>query len=232
MKLEGGVLAMIAGYVDALGFIALSGVFTAHVTGNFILIGAALGGAGNGILLKLSTLPAFVAGVLLAAALAHLTRAGGTARTSSMLYLVQALGLVAFAAAGIAATPLAELSSLSALLCAMLGALAMGMQNAHDRVVGRRGVPNTVMTGNVTQAVLDLASIVRGGAAPRERMRARQRLAETVLALLCFALGAVAGALLFGWASFWALALPGAALAVLAGLARGEGARSAGGAGG
>ena len=34
-------LASIAGYVDTLGFVALFGLFTAHVTGNFILIGSA-----------------------------------------------------------------------------------------------------------------------------------------------------------------------------------------------
>ena len=36
------VLSFIAGYVDTAVFIGLFGLFTAHVTGNFVLIGSEL----------------------------------------------------------------------------------------------------------------------------------------------------------------------------------------------
>jgi uncharacterized membrane protein YoaK (UPF0700 family) len=36
------LLAFNAGYVDTFGFLSLHGLFTAHVTGNFVTIGAAL----------------------------------------------------------------------------------------------------------------------------------------------------------------------------------------------
>jgi uncharacterized membrane protein YoaK (UPF0700 family) len=45
MKSEDSVLAAIAGYVDMLSFVALFGLFTAHVTGNFVLIGAEAAGS-------------------------------------------------------------------------------------------------------------------------------------------------------------------------------------------
>ena len=41
-RMQGISLGFLAGYVDTLGFVALFGLFTAHVTGNFVLIGAAL----------------------------------------------------------------------------------------------------------------------------------------------------------------------------------------------
>ena len=50
MKSEDSVLAAIAGYVDTLSFVALFGLFTAHVTGNFVLIGAGAAGFGQGVL--------------------------------------------------------------------------------------------------------------------------------------------------------------------------------------
>ncbi|MDC6134667.1 DUF1275 family protein, partial [Burkholderia gladioli] len=47
LRSENVLLAFVAGYVDTLGFVALSGLFVAHVTGNFILIGSGLAGAGR-----------------------------------------------------------------------------------------------------------------------------------------------------------------------------------------
>lgn len=43
------LLSLNAGYVDTAGFLALQGLFTAHVTGNFVTLGAtvALGTSGG-----------------------------------------------------------------------------------------------------------------------------------------------------------------------------------------
>ena len=47
-------LAFVAGFADTLGFILLGGLFVAHVTGNFILIGAALPTSSVGVLVKIA----------------------------------------------------------------------------------------------------------------------------------------------------------------------------------
>src|SRR6201985_3255486 len=53
------LLSLTAGYVDTAGFLALQGLFTAHVTGNFVTIGAALVFGTSGIVAKLLALPVF-----------------------------------------------------------------------------------------------------------------------------------------------------------------------------
>src|ERR1700686_4441862 len=53
------VLSFNGGYVDTAGYLALQGLFTAHVTGNFVTIGAALVFGTSGVLAKLLALPVF-----------------------------------------------------------------------------------------------------------------------------------------------------------------------------
>ena len=53
----GPLLAFVAGFVDTLGFVALFGLFTAHVTGNFVLIGSELAHPSHGVLIKLLGAP-------------------------------------------------------------------------------------------------------------------------------------------------------------------------------
>lgn len=58
--LKTAALSFIAGFVDTVGFIALFGLFTAHVTGNFVMLGAGIAGESAGALAKLLALPAFI----------------------------------------------------------------------------------------------------------------------------------------------------------------------------
>jgi len=99
-------LASIAGYVDTLGFVALFGLFTAHVTGNFILIGSGLAGAGSGLLIKWLAFPAFVAGIVLARVLDNQLLARGHGVRACALYVLQAALLTGFMAAGVLAAPI------------------------------------------------------------------------------------------------------------------------------
>ena len=63
-RLQGACMSFVAGYVDTLGFIALFGLFTAHITGNFILLAASLAdGQQTPRPLKLWAFPAFILGV-------------------------------------------------------------------------------------------------------------------------------------------------------------------------
>jgi uncharacterized membrane protein YoaK (UPF0700 family) len=50
------LLSFNGGYVDGAGYLALQGLFTAHVTGNFVTLGAALVFGTAGVLTKLLAL--------------------------------------------------------------------------------------------------------------------------------------------------------------------------------
>ncbi|MGN4112791.1 YoaK family protein [Burkholderia gladioli] len=217
---ENVLLAFVAGYVDTLGFVALSGLFVAHVTGNFILIGSGLTGAGSGVLAKLLVFPAFVAGIAAARLLAGITREAPPGHHAAALYGLQCVLLGAFLLAGLAAMPMAGTEAPAAVACGLLGAAAMGVQNAHARLATRAIAANTVMTGNVTQAVLDLLELLAPTGAPDERAAVRRRLAQVMPPVLAFALGAALGALGWRMAGFAALLVPLAMLGVLAIAAR------------
>ena len=216
MKHEDTLLAFIAGYVDTLGFVALFGLFTAHVTGNFVLIGAELTGSGQGIVLKLLAFPAFIAGVALSSIVVRVVRVHALGNPSRALFLVQALLLTGFLVAGLYATPVNDAEAISVAVCGMLGAMAMGGQNAHSKLVAHAGVPNTVMTGNVTQAVLDVLDLMLIGPDTAGRVAIRARLVRTLPTIVAFGIGATLGALGYVWISFWALLLPLGLLLVLA----------------
>ena len=212
-------LSFAAGFVDTATFIALFGLFTAHVTGNFVLIGAELvASSTEGVLAKLLALPAFIAAVAAARLIALALERRGIAPLRWLLTLEAAL-LAAFCAAGVAGSPFASADGLSAILTGMLGVLAMGIQNAVARLSLSHLAQTTVMTGNVTQAVIDTVDLLRG--ALPEGSPARGRLGRMMPAIAAFAAGAVAGAFGVAVLSFWCLLLP---VALLAALAASEGA--------
>lgn len=209
-------LATIGGYVDTLGFVALFGMFTAHVTGNFVLLGADLVSQGQGVLLKLLAFPAFLVGVALSAVAIKYLPAAQSKHAARVLYLLQAFLLTAFLCIGQYAKPVSDPSAWAVLICGMVGACAMGVQNAHAKLIVRAGVPNTVMTGNVTQTVIDAIDLAGTAKDPAARVLQLKRFYRTLATVVGFALGAAAGALLYKGFAFWALALPIAALLAFA----------------
>lgn len=202
-------MAFVAGFVDTLGFVALFGLFTAHVTGNFVLIGASLaGGSTAGLLAKLLALPIFIVAAAIATLVIRSREQHGRS-AARIIIALQIILLAAFAALGIAATPITDPAALLPLLAALVGVAAMAVQNAASRLVFARAAPSTVMTGNVTQLVIDMVDVLRGNARARGGLR---RFGPPVLA---FALGAAGGAAGYLWVGFAALALPVIVLAAV-----------------
>jgi uncharacterized membrane protein YoaK (UPF0700 family) len=196
------LLAFTAGFVDTCGFIALFGLFTAHVTGNFVLIGAVAAGQGHGLLAKLLALPVFIAVV----ALAHFAAGRGGPGSARTLLLTQAALLALCIAFGTIAAPIQSPDVPLAVLTGMTAVAAMAVQNAASRGVFANLAPTTVMTGNVTQLTIDLVDLFTGVITDRAATVVRIR--KTWPAVVVFTAGSAAGAFAFTAVGFSGLAVP------------------------
>ena len=207
-RLQGVGMGFLAGYVDTLGFIALFGLFTAHVTGNFVLIAAALADpAQTPSPLKLLAFPAFILGV----AAARLLVAGCERRGTSAVkpvYLLQLVLLTGFMVCGMLGEPVARHIGPFAFAAGLLGAAAMGAHSAASKLLLTNLAPTSMMTGNVTQLVIDTVDRLRGAADAATKARC----AKFFWPVLAFALGCAAAAFAFRAFGFVALAVPVAIL--------------------
>jgi uncharacterized membrane protein YoaK (UPF0700 family) len=211
---QGIAMSFLAGYVDTVGFVALFGLFTAHVTGNFVLIGSELANPSHGVLMKFMAFPAFIAAVALTRMIVIWLERSGK-RTSPYVLALQLVFLLGFMGVGQSIAPVTDVATSAALLAGMLGAAAMGVQNAGSRLIWQQLTPTTVMTGNVTQLVIDLVDVMRGTA----DVGVRQRCVKFFWPVVAFGAGAIGGAFAYRYASFLALLVPAA---ILLGLIRAE----------
>jgi uncharacterized membrane protein YoaK (UPF0700 family) len=203
-RLQGVAMSFLAGYVDTLGFAALFGLFTAHVTGNFILLAVGLAAPAHlSSPLKLLAFPAFIVGVAAARLLIVACERRGK-RAVKPAYLLQAVLLLGFMVCGMLAEPLGTSATGPAIAAGMLGATAMGAHSAAGKLLLTHLAPTSMMTGNVTQLVIDLVDRLRGTADAASRARC----VKSLLLIAAFALGCGAAAFAYAAVGFAALGAP------------------------
>lgn len=206
--------SLTAGYADTSGFLALKGLFTAHVTGNFVTLGSSLVLGTRGALAKSLALPMFCLVVLLVRLLAFRLKARGRPVVRSLLRL-QALLLIAGAVLAVWLGPFEDADGWPALVVGMTLVAAMAVQNATHRGHLPHTPPSTIMTGSSTQIMLDLADLLHG-LRPEAVAATRARLGRVSLAVVAFAAGCALAALCFARLSQWCFcALPLFGLATL-----------------
>lgn len=210
------LMSLNGGFVDTAGFLALHGLFTAHVTGNFVTIGAALVHGISGALTKLLALPVFCVVVMLARWLSYGLPAVGLPVLRTMLLLKTVL-LLAGGIVAIRFGPFDDGDSAAAMLAGLVLVSAMAIQNAVHRIHLGSAPPTTLMTGTTTQVMVDLADLLRGGQAPEEAAAARARMRRMAMAVAWFAAGCAGAALIYARWNVWCFAVPPvlAALSVL-----------------
>ncbi len=212
MKRPGGPAAIAAllsfngGFVDTAGFLGLQGLFVAHVTGNFVTLGAALVNGSHGIVGKILALPEFIVVVALARLAGMALRARRLPVLRTLLAVKVGL-LICFFALAVGFGPFPDPNTAAALLTGLAGIAAMAVQNALQRVHLSALPPTTLMTGSTTQATIDAVDLLRG-IEPAQRAAIRTRFGRLSLAILYFAAGCAAAALLYAAAGFWCLAVP------------------------
>jgi uncharacterized membrane protein YoaK (UPF0700 family) len=206
------VLSTIAGAVDVISFLALGGLFSAHITGNLVVLAAHYVTRRFSPLGPLLAVPVFV--VVLG--LTTLVCSGrGKRETRRALLVLHALLLAGFLALGAGLGPFRDPQSAIAIFVGMVGVAAMATQNALVRIAFA-GFPSTaVMTTNTTQLTIDVSRLLRGISEPADLTRTRARAYLTFPAVAGFVAGCASGAFLEVHYGLRALVLP-VVLAVIA----------------
>lgn len=154
------ILTIIAGYCDTITFVAADKIFSAHVTGNFIVFAyQMIKGAEGDAWIKLLTFPVFMLSVM----------AGGwiSAKFPNRHFLLLCEGIILLVGGAIAYS-LGYIDNgeitWPMYLVTMIVVLAMGLQNAFGKIFSKETYgPTTMMTGNVTQFALDIRSFCNSG---------------------------------------------------------------------
>jgi uncharacterized membrane protein YoaK (UPF0700 family) len=208
------LLSLNAGYVDTAGYLALQGLFTAHVTGNFVTFGASIVFGTSGAVAKLLALPVFCVVVMLTKILSTMLERRERPALRTMLVLKLVL-LIAGASLAIRLGPFADGDAWPALLTGMVLVSAMAIQNAVHRIHLGSAPPTTLMTGTTTQIMIDLADMMQGSP-PETRTAARARLRRMVVSVVSFAVGCLLAAFLYGTVQVWCFLFPALLAAVTA----------------
>ena len=199
------VLSIIAGSVDAIGFLGLGGVFIAHITGNIVILAARLLAGDPAPVAHILSVPVFVVVLFLTSLAANrLARVGIV--TLGPLLLLQT-GLLAAASATAIAAGSATPDARPMILAAMLGASAMAVQNALVRASLKGSPATAVMTTNVTTFTINLVEMLFAPSAG-DAAQARDHARTTGAAIGGFLLGCGAGAICEAELGLVALILP------------------------
>ncbi len=177
-------LTLTTGFVDAASYLGIGHVFAANMTGNVVLLGFGLAGAGRlPILAPLVSLAAFLLGSGAGGVLAR-RRGSDRRRHVGAALIIEAL-LVA-AAAVLAITVTVRPATVAGDVVIACLALGMGVRNATVRTLAVPDLTTTVLTMTLTGLAADSRPAGASGAGTTRR----------VSAVASMLVGAVLGALL------------------------------------
>ena len=202
VSLMSGLLSFVAGYADTTTFICANRLFSAHVTGNFVVfVFSLVTNAHLSAWMNLFAFPFFVAAVAVSSWIVSYSKYPGNVLRIEALLLVIA-GTIA------AILKLVDMeTSFNIFLLAMITVFAMGLQNGFGKLYPSTTYSaTTIMTGNVTQITLDFMRHIKTKSRSIELRRAIKRQG---LIVGFFFIGCLSGGVLSHFAGLPAIILPG-----------------------
>jgi uncharacterized membrane protein YoaK (UPF0700 family) len=178
--------------VDVIGFLVFGGLFTAHITGNLVVVAAHYVTGGFGQVGPILAVPVFI--TVLAVVVLLFGGIGNDGKTRRALLVLHAALLAGCLALGLRFGPFSNADSPVAVLAGMLGVAAMATQNALVKLALVESPSTAVMTTNTTQLIVDLAALVRSADEPDKFSKTGRRARVTFLCMAGFVGGCVAGA--------------------------------------
>ena len=199
------ILSTTAGAVDVIGFLVFGGLFTAHITGNLVVVAAHYVTGGFGQVGPMLAVPLFVAALGAVVLLFGGIERGKSRRGLLVLHAVLLAGCLGL---GLRFGPFRNPDSPVAVLAGMLAVAAMATQNALVKLALVKSPSTAVMTTNTTQLIVDVAALVRSTEGPAKLGETWLRARLTFLCMAGFIGGCVAGAVLELRFGVGALVLP------------------------
>jgi uncharacterized membrane protein YoaK (UPF0700 family) len=200
------MLSAVAGYCDTVTFVSAGSIFSAHVTGNFIVFAyQIIKGSDAQAWIKLLTFPVFMISVIIG---------GQIAVRSVNRYKLLLLEGIVLLLGGIISEVFVHKSGLiwETYVVVMLVVFAMGLQNAFGKLYAKETFgPTTMMTGNVTQASLDLGNSISSAF---KDVISVQSLKKQSLTIGGFLFGCLTGALMAKNFGLSVIILPGVGMIV------------------
>jgi uncharacterized membrane protein YoaK (UPF0700 family) len=190
------LLTLNGGYTDTAGFLVLQGLFTAHVTGNFVTLGATLVRGTSGAVPKILALPVFCVVIFLVRYFSNSVASKGGSAFNTLVAIKVFLFILA-AALAVIYGPFTDGDAFTAIVTGMALVAGMAIQNAAHRIFFGKSPPSTLMTGTTTQLMMDLSDLTQTGIPAELRAQARNRCVALLKTVGIFALGCAAAALIY-----------------------------------
>ncbi len=184
------ILSVIAGSTDTIVFLGMSGLFTAHITGNLVFLAAHTIAGDPAVLSYLLAVPMYILVLLLTSVLASRLERWGFETLRPLLSLELLLLAVVFFSTFRARF---DTNSLPAVTLGMCGVAAMAVQTALVQIALPKTPSTTAMTTNVTKLVIAVVQLMEGGD-PITREQARSSGLQLTSVIVGFVMGCGLGA--------------------------------------